>query len=69
MLVFRYDESAETYAEVIRFWVLPEDAEQIEVVGDNIMILFESAARLYQETARIRNDQMYIVDMKKCLRE
>lgn len=69
LLVFRYDEQAEAYTEVIQSYVLPEGAEQLEAVGDRLMILFESAARPYQETARIRNDQVYVVDLKRWLWE
>ena len=69
LLVFLYDEQTEGYTEVIQSYVLPEGAEQLEAMGDKLMILFESAARPYQETARIRNDQVYVVDMKKWLWE
>lgn len=64
LLVYRFDEQAESYGEAIQSYVLPEGAEQLEALGDRVMILFESAARPYQETARIRNDQVYVVDMK-----
>lgn len=66
LLVFTYDEQAEAYTEAIQAYVLPEGAEQLEASGDRIMILFESAARPYQETARIRNDQVYVVDGSLC---
>lgn len=69
LLVFRYDEQARGYTEAIQSYVLPEGAEQLEVLGDRLMILFESAARPYQETARIRNDQVYVVDLKGWLWE
>ncbi|MDE6518040.1 MAG: glycerophosphodiester phosphodiesterase, partial [Acetatifactor sp.] len=69
LLVFCYDERAEAYTEVIQSYVLPEGAEQMEAIGDKLMILFESAARPYQETARIRNDQVYVVDLKRWLWE
>lgn len=69
LLVFLYDEQAEGYIEAIQSYVLPEGAEQPEALGDRIMILFESAARPYQETARIRNDQVYVVNVKKGLWE
>lgn len=64
LLVYRFDDQAENYGEAIQSFVLPEGAEQLEALGDRVMILFESAARPYQETARIRNDQVYVVDMK-----
>jgi len=69
LLVFCYDERAEAYDEAMQSYVLPEGSEQLEALGDRIMILFESAARPYQETARIRNDQVYVVDMKRWLWE
>ncbi len=69
LLVFSYDEQTEAYTEAIQSYVLPEGAEQLEALEDRIMILFDSAARPHQETARIRNDQVYVVDMKKWLWE
>lgn len=66
LLVFSYDEQAEAYTEPIQSYVLPEGAEQLEASGDRILILFESAAKPYKETARIRNDQMYVVDGFLC---
>lgn len=69
LLVFSYDEQAEAYTEAIQSYVLPEGTEQLEALEDRVMILFESAARPYQETARIRNDQVYVVDMKRWLWE
>lgn len=69
LLVFSYDEQAEAYTEAIQSYVLPEGAEQLEALGDRIMVLFESAVRPYKETARIRNDQVYVVDMKRWLWE
>ena len=69
LLVFQYDEYTEAYSTVLQSYLLPEGAEQPEAVGDKVMILFESAARPYQETARIRNDQVYSVDMKKWMWE
>lgn len=69
LLVFSYDEQAEAYTEAIQCYVLPEGTEQLEALEDRVMILFDSAARPYQETARIRNDQVYVVDMKRWLWE
>lgn len=69
LLVFLYDELAEAYTEAIQSYVLPEGAGQLEALEDKVMILFESAARPYQETARIRNDQVYVVDVMRCIWE
>lgn len=63
LLVFAYDENAERYEEPIQHAVLPEGVEQIQMTADGMYILFESAARPYRATARIPNDQIYLVRM------
>lgn len=61
LLVYQYDEQAESYSGVLQTYLLPEGAEQLEAVEDKVLLLFESAAIPYKETARIRNDQIYAV--------
>ncbi len=61
LLKFRYDEETEEYAEPLESHVLPEGAEQIQMSGRGMYLLFESAVRPYRPTARIPNDQIYLV--------
>ena len=61
LLKFLYDEQAENYAEPLESHVLPEGVEQIQMTGRGMYLLFESAVRPYRSTARIPNDQIYLV--------
>ena len=61
LLKFRYDEETEEYAEPLESHVLPEGVEQIQMSGRGMYLLFESAVRPYRPTARIPNDQIYLV--------
>lgn len=61
LLKFRYDEQTEEYAEPLESHVLPEGVEQIQMSGRGMYLLFESAVRPYRPTARIPNDQIYLV--------
>ena len=61
VLKCRYDEETEEYAEPLESHVLPEGAEQIQMSGRGMYLLFESAVRPYRPTARIPNDQIYLV--------
>lgn len=61
LMKFLYDEKAEEFAEPLESRVLPEGAEQIQMAGEGMYLLFESAVRPYRATARIPNDQIYLV--------
>ncbi|MCM1231022.1 MAG: phosphatase PAP2 family protein [Ruminococcus flavefaciens] len=61
LLKFSYREETSGYTEPLESHVLPEGAEQIQTADEGMYILFESAARPYRETARIPNDQIYLV--------
>ena len=61
LLKFMYDEQESTYDVPIEAHVLPEGAEQIQMTAGGMYILFESAVRPYRATARIPNDQIYLV--------
>lgn len=61
LLKYLYDKEIAVYDEPIESHVLPEGAEQIQATAGGMYILFESAARPYRPTARIPNDQIYIV--------
>lgn len=61
LLCFVYDEQTGKYEEPLETHVLPEGAEQIQMTAKGMYILFESAARPYRATARIPNDQIYLI--------
>lgn len=63
LLYFLWEEENVVYDEPERSWVLPEGMEQIQMTAKGLYLLFESAARPYQDTARIRNDQIYLIRM------
>ncbi len=69
LLIYPYNEQAAEYTEAIQSYTLPEGAEQIEPYNNRLMILFESASRPYEETAGLRNDHIYTVDMQKYIWE
>lgn len=60
---FCYDEQTTVYEVPEESWTLPEGAEQILMTAKGLYILFESSARPYRETARIVNDQIYVLRM------
>ena len=68
-MIYPYNEQAAEYTEAIQSYTLPEGAEQIEPYNNRLMILFESASRPYEETAGLRNDHIYTVDMQKYIWE
>lgn len=61
LLKFVYDDQTENFDKPIEINVLPEGAEQIYASAGGMYILFESAVRPYRATARIPNDQIYLV--------
>lgn len=61
LLKFLYDDQTSVYSEPAEAYLLPEGAEQIQATARGMYILFESAARPYRATARIPNDQIYLV--------
>lgn len=61
LLRFLYEEGIARYAEPQETHTLPEGAEQIQMTADGMYILFESAVRPYRATARIPNDQIWLV--------
>lgn len=61
LLKYSYSEQAKEYVEPLENHVMPEGIEQIQTADEGMYILFESAARPYRETARIPNDQIYLV--------
>ncbi len=62
LLVFDYDAGIRKFEEPTERYNMPEGLEQIEWTGEGLYLLFESAARPYRETARIVNDQIYLVN-------
>ena len=61
LLRFEYKEETEEYREPLESHVLPEGSEQIQMSAEGMYVLFESACRPYRETARIPNDQIYVI--------
>lgn len=63
LLRFLYEEDAASYEVPAESWLMPEGTEQILMTSRGLYVLFESAAKVYWETARVRNDQIYIIRM------
>ncbi|MDE6202194.1 MAG: hypothetical protein K2G19_01815, partial [Lachnospiraceae bacterium] len=61
LLKFLYDEQTNACDMPIETHVLPEGAEQIQMTARGMYLLFESAVRPYRATARIPNDQIYLI--------
>lgn len=61
LLKYSYDEQISAYTEPLESHVIPEGAEQVQMSARGMYILFESAARPYRATARIANDQIWLV--------
>lgn len=61
LLKFLYDREITSYTEPVESSVLPEGVEQVQMSAGGMYILFESAARPYRPTARIPNDQVFLV--------
>lgn len=61
LLKFLFDEQEKEYAEPLESHLMPEGMEQIQMTAEGMYLLFESAARPYRATARIPNDQIYLV--------
>ena len=65
LLYFLWNEEKTAYDVPEQVWVLPEGLEQIQMTAKGLYLLFESAAWPYRDTARIRNDQLYLIRMPK----
>ena len=61
LLRYEYTEDCSNYENPIDYYVLPEGIEQIQASVNGIYMLFESSALPYRATARIPNDQVYLV--------
>lgn len=61
-LSFTYDDAIMEYAEPNEDIVMPEGMEQIQSSANGLYILFESGARPYRATARLANDQVWVID-------
>lgn len=58
---FVYDEAITVYDNPLEVNTVPEGIEQILCTGNGMYALFESAAPPYRPTARIVNDQIYLL--------
>lgn len=61
LLCFDYSAETTVYNNPKVSYVLPEGIEQIQATTHGMYLLFESAALPYRATARIVNDQIYLV--------
>ncbi len=58
---FIYKDEIEVYDSPIEVNTMPEGIEQVQMTGNGMYVLFESAAPPYRPTARIVNDQVYLL--------
>ncbi len=63
LLIFDYNEETKVFEEPQIQFILPEGVEQFQMTNEGMYLLFESSARPYRETARLVNDQIYLVNM------
>lgn len=61
LLCFDYLAETQIYENPKAFYVLPEGIEQIQATSHGMYLLFESAALPYRATARVVNDQVYLI--------
>ena len=65
LLRFEYRDTAKKYKYASDYWRLPEGAEQIVMTTRGLYILFESSAKKYRSTARLVNDQIFVIRMNE----
>lgn len=63
LLCFDYNDETVSYDNPREAYVLPEGIEQIQATAHGMYLLFESAAWPYRPTARIVNDQIYLIQV------
>lgn len=61
LLQYQYDSETVDYTQPIASYYLPEGVEQIQATSHGLYLLFASASKSYRETARVANDQVYLV--------
>lgn len=61
LLKFVWEDDKTVYEQPVESQILPEGAEQIQMTANGMYLLFESAARPYRATARIPNDQVWVI--------
>lgn len=62
LLLFTYEDEVMEYAEPNEDIIMPEGMEQIQSSANGLYILFESGARPYRATARLANDQVWLIE-------
>lgn len=62
LLSFTYDDAITEYKEPDEDIIMPEGMEQIQSSANGLYILFESGVRPYRATARLANDQVWVID-------
>ena len=63
LLRFVYHDTTKKYKYASDYWRLPEGAEQIVMTTRGLYLLFESSAKKYRNTARLSNDQIFVIRM------
>ncbi len=63
LLRFVYHDTTKKYKYASDYWRLPEGAEQIVMTTRGLYLLFESSAKKYRSTARLANDQIFLIRM------
>lgn len=62
LLSFTYDDAITEYAEPDEDIIMPEGMEQIQSSANGLYVLFESGVRPYRATARLANDQVWVIE-------
>lgn len=62
LLFFAYEEAKTEYLEPKEDIIMPEGMEQIQSSADGLYVLFESGVRPYRATARLANDQVWVIE-------
>ncbi len=62
LLSFTYEDAITEYTEPNEDIIMPEGMEQIQSSADGLYVLFESGVRPYRATARLANDQVWVIE-------
>ncbi len=62
LLSFTYEDTVKEYTEPNEDIIMPEGMEQIQSSAEGLYVLFESGVRPYRATARLANDQVWVIE-------
>lgn len=62
LLSFTYEDAITEYTEPNEDIIMPEGMEQIQSSANGLYVLFESGVRPYRATARLANDQVWVIE-------